>query len=178
MYEALSAASVSSSGQPFLATSPTRIAFAAAPTTLATQSQQRLVDLYGNQPLDRAEVIVCLGGDGFLLETLHRLLDTGSHTPVYGMNCGSVGFLMNAYAEDGLIERLSNSQGAILHPLRMRAETGDGKFQEALALNEVSLLRQMRQTAKDKNFDRWSGSSKRVDLRRHPRFDACWVDGI
>ncbi len=148
MSEAVSAASVSSSAQPYLATTPTRIAFAAAPTTLATQSQERLIALYGNDTLERAEVIVCLGGDGFLLETLHHLLDSGSHTPVYGMNCGSVGFLMNAYAEEGLQERLSHAQGAILHPLRMRAETSDGHIEEALALNEVSLLRQIRQAAK------------------------------
>lgn len=144
----LEATAVSSLVQPFLAARPTRIAFAAAPTALATQSQDQLIELYGNEELNRAEVIVCLGGDGFLLETLHRLLDRGSHTPVYGMNCGSVGFLMNAYAEDGLIARLSNAQGAILHPLRMRAETSDGAVEEALALNEVSLLRQIRQAAK------------------------------
>ena len=148
MNEPVAAAAVSAAVQPFLTTRPTRIAFAAASTPLATQSQEKLVERYGNVPLERAEVIVCLGGDGFLLETLHRLLKTGSHTPVYGMNCGSVGFLMNAYAEDGLGERLSIAQGAILHPLRMRAETSDGNIEEALALNEVSLLRQMRQTAK------------------------------
>ena len=134
--------------QPFLTVTPTRIAFAAAPTALATQSCERLVQRYGNETLERAEVIVCLGGDGFLLETLHRLLDQGSHTPVYGMNCGSIGFLMNAYAEDALERRLSTAQGAILHPLRMRAETHDGTIEEALALNEVSLLRQLRQAAK------------------------------
>lgn len=134
--------------QPFLATRPTRIAFAAAPTALATQSLARLIDRYGNHELNDAEVIVCLGGDGFLLEMLHSLLDQGSHTPVYGMNCGSVGFLMNAHAEELLEERLTNAQGAILHPLRMRAETSDGKIEEALALNEVSLLRQLRQAAK------------------------------
>ena len=127
---------------------PTRIAFAAAPTVLANQSHDRLVNRYGNEDFDQAEVVVCLGGDGFLLETLHRLLDRGSHTPVYGMNCGSVGFLMNAYEEDGLNERLSTAQGAILHPLRMRATTSDGTIHEALALNEVSLLRQQRQAAK------------------------------
>ena len=134
--------------QPFLSASPTRIAFAAAPTPLATQSRERLVQRYGHEELERAEVVVCLGGDGFLLETLHRLLDTALDTPVYGMNCGSVGFLMNAYAEDALIHRLSSAQGAILHPLRMRAETSEGSVAEALALNEVSLLRQLRQAAK------------------------------
>lgn len=134
--------------QPFLTSRPERIAFAASPTALATQSLTRLIERYGNHDLASAEVIVCLGGDGFLLEMLHSLLDRGSHTPVYGMNCGSVGFLMNAYAEELLKERLANAQGAILHPLRMRAETRDGHIKEALALNEVSLLRQLRQAAK------------------------------
>lgn len=134
--------------QPFLTTRPKRIAFAAAPTALATQSLAQLIERYGNHELDDAEVIVCLGGDGFLLEILHSLLDRGSHTPVYGMNCGSVGFLMNAYVEDLLEERLAHAQGAILHPLRMRAQTSDGRIEEALALNEVSLLRQLRQAAK------------------------------
>ena len=134
--------------QPFLTTTPSRIAFAAAPTALANQSRDRLVARYGDEAIERAEVIVCLGGDGFLLEILHRLLDLGAHTPVYGMNCGSVGFLMNAYAEDGLAHRLSTAQAAIMHPLRMRAETSAGTMEEALALNEVSLLRQLRQAAK------------------------------
>ncbi len=136
--------------QPFLTEPPKRIAFAAAPTMLATQSKAKLVERYGNHELSGAEVIVCLGGDGFLLEILHSLLDHGLDTPVYGMNCGSVGFLMNAYVEDGLIERLATAQGAILHPLRMHAETYDGRIEEALALNEVSLLRQLRQAAKIK----------------------------
>lgn len=136
--------------QPFLTERPKRIAFAAASTPLATEGLARLVQRHGNHEVEEADVIVCLGGDGFLLEMLHRLLDQGSETPVYGMNCGSVGFLMNAYAEDALEERLANAQGAILHPLRMRAETCDGRIEEALALNEVSLLRQLRQAAKIK----------------------------
>jgi len=133
---------------PYLAQPPERIAFLAAPTTLATDSNARLIARFGNAPLEDAEVIVCLGGDGFLLETLHRLLDQGAHTPVYGMNCGSVGFLMNEYAEEGLLDRLTRSQGAILHPLRMQAVTASGTVEEGLALNEVSLLRQLRQAAK------------------------------
>ena len=134
--------------QPFLDAPPTRIAFAAAPTQLAGESRARLIQRYGDEVVERAEVIVCLGGDGFLLEMLHRLLDAGARTPVYGMNCGSVGFLMNDYAEDDLQARLSRAQGAILHPLRMRAVTATGAVEEALALNEVSLLRQLRQAAK------------------------------
>ena len=134
--------------QPFLDGPPRRIAFAAAPTALATDSRARLIERYGNDEIENADVIVCLGGDGFLLEMLHRLIDGNSPKPVYGMNCGSVGFLMNDYAEDGLKERLSRSQGAILHPLRMRAVTASGAVEEALALNEVALLRQLRQAAK------------------------------
>ena len=134
--------------QPAMTRVPDRIAFAAASTTLATQCCERLVQRYGDEAFARAEVVVCLGGDGFLLETLHRLLDLGLQTPVYGMNCGSVGFLMNAYEEEGLGQRLSTAQGAVLHPLRMRAERADGVVEEALALNEVSLLRQLRQAAK------------------------------
>lgn len=133
---------------PFFEAAPSRIAFAAAPTKVAAEGKTRLVNRYGNEDFGRAEVIVALGGDGFLLETLHRLLAANLHTPVYGMNCGSVGFLMNEFAEDDLTRRLSNAQAAILHPLRMRAMTVAGLTQEALALNEVSLLRQIRQAAK------------------------------
>jgi NAD+ kinase len=134
--------------QPFFETLPSRITFAAAPTQLATEHRARLAARYGEVPEALAEVIVCLGGDGFLLEMLHHLLDTGSRTPVYGMNCGSVGFLMNEFAEDDLPVRLSRAQAAVLHPLRMHAVTVAGVVEEALALNEVSLLRQLRQAAK------------------------------
>ncbi len=92
-------------------------------------------------------MVVALGGDGFMLETIHSVvLQHGM--PVYGMNRGSVGFLMNNYNEDGLPGRLSQSQAAELHPLRMHAITATGAVEEALAFNEVSLLRQLRQAAK------------------------------
>ncbi len=126
---------------------PHPIGFVAAPTDLAQQSLARLSARYGNAPRSVARTLVCLGGDGFMLETLHGLLGR-SETPVYGMNCGSVGFLMNAHAEDGLPERLAAAQAAILHPLRMHSVTMGGAVEEALALNEVSLLRQLRQAAK------------------------------
>ncbi len=122
-----------------------RLAFVAAPTELAAASRARLVTRYGDHGLEEAQIAVSLGGDGFMLETLHRLL--GRNVPVYGMNCGSVGFLMNAFSEDDLPQRIARAQEAVLHPLRMRAMTADGP-QEALALNEVSLLRQLRQAAK------------------------------
>ncbi len=125
---------------------PHRIAFAASPTALAQGARLRLAQRYHDTPAESAEVIVCLGGDGFMLETLHRTL--GRNVPVYGMNCGSVGFLMNEYDEDDLPARLDRAQPALLHPLRMHAVTATGRVEEALALNEVSLLRQLRQTAK------------------------------
>jgi len=100
---------------------------------------------YKDAGRDKADVIVALGGDGFMLQTLHAFGDLGK--PVYGMNFGSVGFLMNEYSEDGLEERLSAAEAAALHPLRMIAHTKDS-VREALAFNEVSLLRQTRQAAK------------------------------
>ena len=123
-----------------------RICFAAAPTALARESRDRLIARYGNCDMASAEVVVALGGDGFMLETLHTVL--GRPTPVYGMNCGSVGFLMNAFSEEDLPQRLAAAQEALLHPLRMHAVTTAGVVEEALALNEVSLLRQLRQASK------------------------------
>ena len=120
----------------------------AAPTLLAQQCLERLVAAHGAARLEAAEVIVALGGDGFMLETLHRLLEHGLETPVYGMNCGSVGFLMNAYTEADVPARLGRAQAALLHPLRMHAVTAAGTVEEAVAFNEVSLLRQLRQAAK------------------------------
>ena len=125
---------------------PGRIAFCSASTPLATDAMNRLVGRYGDCPLARASVAVTLGGDGSMLDTLHRVLDR--HIPVYGMNCGSVGFLMNTFDEDDLPERLARAQAAELHPLRMHAVTRAGETCEGLAFNEVSLLRQLRQSAK------------------------------
>ena len=125
---------------------PGHIAFLAAPTAAARSARTRLEARYGACNPASASVVVALGGDGFMLETLHSLL--GLDIPVYGMNCGSVGFLMNSAGEDELPERLSRAQEAILHPLRMNVVTMTGAVEESLALNEVSLLRQLRQAAK------------------------------
>ncbi len=122
------------------------LAFVASTVPLAEQARLTLSERYGHVPPERADVIVALGGDGFMLETLHLTLDRG--TPVYGMNCGSVGFLMNGYAEDDLPARVARAQTAELFPLRMHAVTATGRVEEAIALNEVSLLRQLRQAAK------------------------------
>jgi NAD+ kinase len=123
-----------------------RIAFVAAPTDLARESRERLIARYGDHAVSTADVVVSLGGDGFMLETLHQILD--KDCPVYGMNCGSVGFLMNLFNEEDLPNRLIRAQAAVLHPLRMNAVTMGGAVEEALALNEVSLLRQLRQAGK------------------------------
>jgi len=122
------------------------IAFVAASTDSSRHCLHRLSERYGSVQFEEARIVVCLGGDGFMLETMHRLL--GRNVPVYGMNCGSVGFLMNPYQEDGLLERLSVAQGTELHPLRMTATTCSGETVEALALNDVFLFRQTRQAAK------------------------------
>jgi len=92
-----------------------------------------------------ADIVIALGGDGFMLQTLHAFLGTGK--PIYGMNLGSVGFLMNEYRAEHLIERLAAAERAIVHPLRMKAHSARG-VTEALAFNEVSLLRETRQAAK------------------------------
>ena len=123
-----------------------KIAFVAAQTEIAVAARLRLTALYGDNTPEQADVIVALGGDGLMLECLHKVL--GSDKPVFGMNCGSVGFMMNEFAEPDLPGRISRSQSSILHPLRMHAITASGVVEEALAMNEVSLLRQLRQAAK------------------------------
>ena len=122
-----------------------RIAFVAADTEEARSARERLEARYDGAPPGEAEVIVALGGDGFMLETLHGFLDRG--VPIYGMNRGTVGFLMNEYAEEALPERLAKAQPAVLHPLRMAARCADDSLVHALAINEVSLLRESRQAA-------------------------------
>jgi NAD+ kinase len=122
-----------------------RIAFLAAQTEAAQAARAVLAARYGDPDPAGADVIVALGGDGAMLETQHRFL--GANRPVYGMNRGSVGFLMNEYREETLPERLAAAQAAQLHPLRMRADAAEGPA-EALAINEVSLLRETRQAAK------------------------------
>ena len=97
----------------------TRIAFAASPSPDAQAALATLRSLYGDTPDNEADGIVALGGDGFMLETMHRHI--GTRRPIYGMNLGSVGFLMNEYRPEGLAERLETAERAVIHPLRMRA---------------------------------------------------------
>ena len=123
-----------------------RITFAASKTPKAQAALDRLVNRYGQRDLAQADVIVALGGDGFMLDTLHNAEHRG--LPVYGMNCGTVGFLMNEYHERNLPARVQAAEEAILNPLSMRAVSVSGAVIEAMAINEVSLLRQGPQAAK------------------------------
>lgn len=142
----------------------TQLAFVASDRPEAIEARARLVGLYGDVGEDEADVIVALGGDGFMLETLHRNLAKGR--PIYGMNRGSVGFLMNDYREDQLIERINMAEKAIIHPLRMTAVDSQGARHQALAINDVSLLRETRQTAK-----------LRIIIDGRPRLDELICDG-
>jgi len=126
--------------------SPPRIAVVAAETEAAQLAREELSDRYPCVPPERAEIIIPLGGDGFMLESLHRFLSRDVR--IFGMHRGSVGFLMNPYRADGLIERLAAAQPVVLHPLEMNAVCEQGTKCRAIAFNEVSLLRESRQAAK------------------------------
>ncbi len=124
-----------------------KIAFCASERPEAEQAMRTLSKIYGNHDAAEADVIVALGGDGHMLTMLRRympLLRRG--LPIYGMNQGTVGFLMNEYGEEALIERINQAKPAIIHPLKMVAEAPGGNYEE-LAFNEVSLFRQTRQAA-------------------------------
>ncbi|WP_368186670.1 NAD kinase [Aestuariibius sp. HNIBRBA575] len=121
-------------------------AFVASDAPIAQTARATLTARYGEVPLEQADIIIALGGDGFMLQTLHGTQHLPA--PVYGMNRGTVGFLMNAYNEDNLIERLSLSEETVINPLSMTALTVSGESHTALAINEVSLLRAGPQAAK------------------------------
>ncbi len=125
---------------------PNNIAFLASEAPVAQSALIALTGRYGNCSVKDADVIVALGGDGFMLQTLHSTQDLIA--PVYGMNRGTVGFLMNEYSEIGLIERLNAAEEELTNPLSMRATCADGSVHEALAINEVSVLRAGPQAAK------------------------------
>ena len=126
--------------------SETSIAFVAAEDSEAQDALAALCARYDNVAPEEADTVVALGGDGFILQTLHAHI--GRAVSIYGMNRGSVGFLMNGYDEDDLPEHLEKAEPVMLHPLRMTAETVSGATEEALAINEVALLRQTHQAAK------------------------------
>lgn len=123
-------------------------ALIASPTPPALAAEAELRDEYEWVPLKEAELVVALGGDGFMLQTLHTMLGSRRILPVFGMNLGTVGFLMNDWRLEGLEERLARAKPFRVSPLRMNATTVDGEQVELPAINEVSLLRETRQTAK------------------------------
>src|SRR5664280_3426216 len=116
------------------------IALVAGSTPEAREAYERLQGRYGNVEPKDADVIVALGGDGLMLQTLHKFMTSGK--PIYGMHRGTVGFLMNDFSMDGLIERLTAAQITVIHPLVMRARDSAGRMHEHRAINEVSLFRQ------------------------------------
>ena len=125
------------------------LAFVAAGTPAAQEARRALAAAYGDRPPAEADVVVAIGGDGFMLETLHSFGDRPP--PIYGMNRGSVGFLMNGFRVGDLPERIGAAETVSLHPLLMEARTLAGRLRRARAINEVSLLRETRQTAKLRN---------------------------
>ncbi|MGU3360943.1 NAD kinase [Methylobacterium sp. M6A4_1b] len=142
-----------------------RLAFVASPTEDARQAAATLMRRYDHVPPDEADVVVALGGDGLMLQTLHRFMHAGK--PIYGMNRGTVGFLMNEFREDGLIERLESTKRSIIHPLMMEAVDTEGRRHQARALNEVYMLRQTHQTAK-----------LRISVDGHVRLPELIADGV
>src|ERR1700743_1036555 len=117
-----------------------RIAFVASEVPEAIEAQTALIKRYGETEPTEADAIVALGGDGLMLQTLHRFIN--DKIPIYGMNRGSVGFLMNDYKEEDLIERLTAAEISRIHPLSMVATDAAGKAHKSLAINEISLFRQ------------------------------------
>ena len=142
-----------------------QIAIVASPAPAAREAADQLEAQYGSVPPAEADVIVALGGDGFMLRTLHRYLELGR--PFYGMKLGRVGFLMNQFRADDLSSRIRHAHPATLHPLEMRATTADGEEVVELAFNEVSLLRQSNQAA-----------HLRVMLNGSPKLEELVCDGI
>lgn len=141
------------------------LSFTASSAPDAEAAREELVGLYGDTPLEEADVIVALGGDGFMLQTLHKAMNSAKH--IYGMNKGSVGFLMNRYSTENLHERIAAATENIIHPLEMKTEDAYGNKHTALAINEVSLLRQSYQAAK-----------LRVDIDGRTRLAELTCDGL
>jgi NAD+ kinase len=150
--------------EPTMDSSP-RIAFLASPVDGARRSLEALAARHGQHAPEEADVLVALGGDGFMLQTLHRHGALGK--PVYGMKHGGVGFLMNQHDEDALVERLHAAEPAVLRPLEMLVASESGATTGSLAYNEVSLLRQTRQAA-----------HLSVELNGKPRLDELIADGV
>ncbi len=123
-----------------------KIAFLSSGTEEADTALTQLAVRYGNVPTNEADIVVALGGDGLMLQTLHRFI--AHPKPIYGMNRGSIGFLMNEFRSNDLHARLAAAEASVIHPLVMRGVDVNGRKHQARAINEVSLLRQSYQAAK------------------------------
>jgi NAD+ kinase len=141
------------------------LCFLASTSPEALAAREELIALYGQAPQEEADVMVALGGDGFMLQMLHNTMNSGKR--VYGMNRGSIGFLMNDYRVEGLAERIDAAVENAFHPLEMRTVNADGTESVALAINEVSLFRQSYQAAK-----------LRVEIDGHERLEELICDGV
>lgn len=124
-----------------------KLALLASPTETAQDAAERLRAIMPFVSLSEADTVIALGGDGFMLQTLHAMLENHRTVPVFGMNLGTVGFLMNEWRQDGLDQRLARAKAFKVNPLRMHATTVSGEQVTLPAINEVSLLRETRQTA-------------------------------
>jgi NAD+ kinase len=142
-----------------------RVAFVASPTPDAQEALSILTDRYPHVDPDEADVIVALGGDGLMLQTLHRFM--GTARPIYGMNKGTVGFLMNDFRDEDLFDRLENAQRSVVHPLLMVAWDTQGQSHTARGINDVYLLRQTHQAAK-----------LSVSIDGHVRLPELVADGV
>ena len=142
-----------------------RLAFVAAEVPQARRALNRLAKIYGQSTVEQSDVIVALGGDGLMLQTLHRFMSSGK--AIYGMNRGSVGFLMNDYNEKRLRERIRAAELTTVRPLSMTATDQTGSVHKAMAFNEVSFLRQTHQTA-----------SLRISIDGRVRLEELKCDGI
>src|ERR1700743_3522121 len=142
-----------------------RIAFVASSSEEAQGALKQLSDAYGNCAAGDAEVLVALGGDGLMLQTLHRHMRTGK--PIYGMHRGTVGFLMNEFSTHELRARLAAARESVIHPLLMRATDVHGKVHIHHAINEVALFRQTHQAAR-----------LRILIDEHERMRELMADGI
>lgn len=144
---------------------PSKICFMASEAPSAQGAMERLVAIYGDVAPPNAEVVVALGGDGFMLQALHRFMETG--TPIYGMNQGTIGFLMNEFSEDDLPKRLASAVTHLIRPLEMLAVDDEGAQHQARAINEVALFRQSYQAAR-----------LRIVIDGRPRLDELICDGV
>ncbi|WP_425408318.1 NAD kinase [Hyphococcus sp.] len=145
--------------------SSVRLSVFASEKATAKEAANDIKNKYGNHEIDDCDVIVAVGGDGFMLDVLRSHMTAGK--PIYGINRGTIGFMMNDASIDGLIERIGDTEATMIHPLEMKATTIEGKTETAMAINEVSLFRETRQSAR-----------VRISVNGKVRMDSLTCDGV